>query len=50
MKGILVLLLLCTLSACSAPPKPADPFEAAIQASIGAMAGGIMGVNAGGGR
>jgi hypothetical protein len=38
------------LNSCSSAVKQGDAFEAAIDASLGAMVGGIMGVNAGGGQ
>jgi starvation-inducible outer membrane lipoprotein len=50
MKGISILAAVAAvmLSSCSSAPNQADPFDAAIQASLGSMAGGIMGTNKGG--
>lgn len=52
MKTTILTLAACaalSLCSCSTAPKPADPFDVAIQQSLGAMMGGIMGPNAGGG-
>ncbi|HSI63499.1 MAG TPA: hypothetical protein VLE43_10280 [Candidatus Saccharimonadia bacterium] len=40
--------IVCMLSSCSGAPKAADPFDTAINAAMGVMAGGIMGPNVGG--
>jgi hypothetical protein len=37
-----ILILCLALCSCSTAPKPADPFDAAIAASMGAMVGGII--------
>lgn len=38
------------LNSCSSAVKQSDPFEVAIDASLGAMVGGIVGADAGGGQ
>ena len=41
--------MVCVLtSSCSIAPKAADPFDTAIDAAVGTMAGGILGPDAGG--
>jgi starvation-inducible outer membrane lipoprotein len=43
MKSI-VLFLCLALASCTSAPKAADPFDAAIAQSMGAMVGGIINV------